>query len=175
MLKKIFSTKRKQDPGRHNTSKITMDPASTAILTRHFSPLSCRAKSPSDLLDIVGYPTTVLFSPILYPTPLQHEENQRQRLTIRNNTTPNHDTLLLETSREDKTLVEEDLTTQEVIRLHQKLIEFEQERELWQEKLQGYIEREEHMRKIIQENQEQLNQLQVKFNNIPKRHDSYRT
>ncbi|GAA5805042.1 hypothetical protein HPULCUR_010555 [Helicostylum pulchrum] len=182
MLKKIFSTKRKQDPGRHNTSKITMDPASAAILTRHFSPLSCRAKSPSDLLDIVGYPTTALFSPVLYPTPFQHEENQRQRLTIRNNTTPNHDTLLLETSREDKTLVEEqvqevveDLTTLEVIRLHQKLIEFEQERELWQEKLQGYIEREEHMRKIIQENQEQLNQLQDKFNSTPKRHDSYRT
>ncbi|KAI9348885.1 hypothetical protein BD770DRAFT_395172, partial [Pilaira anomala] len=154
MLTKLFSTKKKQDPGRHNLNKITMDAASVAILSRHFSPLSCRAKSPSDLLDIVGYPTTttVLFSPILYRTPLGLDESQVQeeeeeeeeqeeelRLTIRNNTTPNHDRLLLETSREDKTLVEEDLTTQEVIRLHQKLIEFEKERERWQKRLQGYI------------------------------------
>ncbi len=134
MFNKIFNQKRKrQEPGRHNTSKITMDPASTAILSRHFSPLSSRAKSPSDLLDIVGYPfITSKFtqsSPelILYSTPLQtnnnnqnNEEvdNNRQRLTIRNNTTPspmeslspdiNHDLLLLETSREDKTLIEEE-------------------------------------------------------------------
>lgn len=132
MFTKIFNQKRKrQEPGRHNTSKITMDPASTAILSRHFSPLSSRAKSPSDLLDIVGYPFITnkytQSSPelILYSTPLQltnNDNNQpqednttRQRLTIRNNTTPplqppdtNHDLLLLETSREDKTLVEEE-------------------------------------------------------------------
>ncbi|CAO3629709.1 unnamed protein product [Mucor hiemalis] len=137
MLKKIFNPKRKrQEPGRHNTSKITMDPVSTAILSRHFSPLSSRAKSPSDLLDIVGYPfMSNQFSRsspelILYSTPLQLTDNNEQReeevtnrrLTIRNNSTPspippshhttttttNHDLQLLETSREDKTLVEEE-------------------------------------------------------------------
>lgn len=60
MLKKIFQnpTKRKRQEvkQRHNTSKVTMDPVSTAILSRHFSPLSCKAVSPSDLIDIVGYP-----------------------------------------------------------------------------------------------------------------------
>lgn len=144
MLKKIFNPKRKrQEPGRHNTSKITMDPVSTAILSRHFSPLSSRAKSPSDLLDIVGYPLMSnqfsRSSPelILYSTPLQltvnnNEQSQQpevvtnRRLTIRNNSTPSpipststtstttpsprtsHDLQLLETSREDKTLVEEE-------------------------------------------------------------------
>ena len=129
MFKKIFNPKRKrQDPGRHNTSKITMDPASTAILSRHFSPLSSQAKSPSDILDIVGYPLSsnrfTQSSPelILYSTPLQMDNSMnepqvkytpRRRLTIRNNTTPppqspnQHDILLAETSREDKTLVED--------------------------------------------------------------------
>lgn len=73
------------------------------------------------------------------------------------------------------------MTTQEVIRLHQKLIEFEKEREKWQERLQGYIEREEQMRKIIKENRQQLNQLQIKINNSaillkkPSRNNSYKT
>jgi hypothetical protein len=111
MFKKVFQTKRKRQepPGRHNTNKITFDPASAAILNRHFSPLSCRAKSPSDVLDIVGYPLSqtddysLIFSPLSPETPFKAiPEQPSYRLTIRNNPTPNQ---LLETSREDKTLV----------------------------------------------------------------------
>lgn len=236
MLKKIFNPKRKrQEPGRHNTNKITLDPASAAILSRHFSPLSSRAKSPSDLLDIVGYPlaaTTINYhkfsqsSPELV-TPLNEDDansitittattapaiasEPTYRLTIRNMTTPlsssasspdlTKDQLLLETSREDKTLVEKDfgmkslnlqLTkhlipppshiiidySMEVHLLQQKLLEFENEREAWNQKLRGYIEREEQMRKIIQESQLQINQLKYGYTSAttPSRHDSYRT
>lgn len=227
MLKKIFNPKRKrQEPGRHNTNKITLDPASAAILSRHFSPLSSRAKSPSDLLDIVGYPlatTTTNYHKFSqsWPdlsTPLnEHDENSiiitspntattttiagesttaptatepAYRLTIRNMTTPlstsssspdlTRDQLLLETSREDKTLVEKDALdhTLEVYHLQQKLLEFENEREAWHQKLRGYIEREEQMRKIIKESQLQINQLKYGYHSsttTPSRHDSYRT
>lgn len=232
MLKKIFNPKRKrQEPGRHNTSKITMDPVSTAILSRHFSPLSSRAKSPSDLLDIVGYPfMSNQFSRsspelILYSTPLQltdnnNEQSQQQqqyqqqqpevtnrRLTIRNNSTPSpipsttpsprtsHDLQLLETSREDKTLVEEekrkeqeelllDETKREMYRLHKRLLDFERERKVWKQKLQEYIYREEQMRQIIHENQAQIHQLKRMYYQRsahnhhhlpPSRHNSYRT
>ncbi|KAL0144323.1 hypothetical protein V8B55DRAFT_1485549 [Mucor lusitanicus] len=227
MLKKIFNPKRKrQEPGRHNTNKITLDPASAAILSRHFSPLSSRAKSPSDLLDIVGYPLAAntahyhkfsQSSPDL-STPLnEQDENSKTitspnaitaataaggdtktptvseptyRLTIRNMTTPlststsspdlTRDQLLLETSREDKTLVEKEALdhTLEVYRLQQKLLEFENEREAWLQKLRGYIEREEQMRKIIKESQLQINQLKYGYYSsatTPSRHDSYRT
>lgn len=227
MLKKIFNPKRKrQEPGRHNTNKITLDPASAAILSRHFSPLSSRAKSPSDLLDIVGYPLATntanyhkfsQSSPAL-STPLNEQDENSititspnvttaatatggntktpivteptYRLTIRNMTTPlststsspdlNRDQLLLETSREDKTLVEKEALdhTLEVYRLQQKLLEFENERELWHQKLRGYIEREEQMRKIIKESQLQINQLKYGYyssTTTPSRHDSYRT
>ncbi|KAL9559544.1 hypothetical protein MBANPS3_000370 [Mucor bainieri] len=212
MLKKIFNPKRKP---------------SAAILSRHFSPLSSRAKSPSDLLDIVGYPlatTTANYhkfsqsSPDL-STPLNEQDENSititspnvttsatiaaagdtkapivnqptYRLTIRNMTTPlststsspdlTRDQLLLETSREDKTLVEKEALdhTLEVYRLQQKLLEFENEREAWHQKLRGYIEREEQMRKIIKESQLQINQLKYGYyssTTTPSRHDSYRT
>ena len=65
----------------------------------------------------------------------------------------------------------------EVYRLQQKLLEFENEREAWNQKLRGYIEREEQMRKIIQENHLQINQLKYGYSSAttPSRHDSYRT
>jgi len=90
------------------------------------------------------------------------------------------DQLLLETSREDKTLVEKEALdhTLEVYRLQQKLLEFENEREAWHQKLRGYIEREEQMRKIIKESQLQINQLKYGYyssTTTPSRHDSYRT
>lgn len=131
MFKKIFHPKRKrQEPSRRpNTNKITFDPASAAILNRHFSPLSSRAKSPSDVLDIVGFPLiqnnneySSFFSPSSPETPFKATEQvaspsqQRYRLTIRNNMTPSpvpkqqQSILLLETSREDKTLVERGMT-----------------------------------------------------------------
>jgi hypothetical protein len=124
MFKKIFNPKRKRQepPGRHNTNKITFDPASAAILNRHFSPLSSRAMSPSDVLDIVGYPLiqnndySSFLSPLSPKTPFKAMQEvasppQSYRLTIQNNTTPSplpnqQSILLLETSREDKTLVE---------------------------------------------------------------------
>lgn len=158
MLKKLFYKRKRQETKRHNTSKITMDAASIAILTRHFSPLSCRAKSPSDLLDIVGYPHhSIVFSPVFNSTPVIQEEPV---LTIRNNTTP-QEILLLETSREDKTLVEDitSPTDQQLNLLKQRLLKFEQEREGWRQKILAYMQREEQLRKIIRENQARIKQL----------------
>jgi hypothetical protein len=43
--------------------------------------------------------------------------------------------------------------------LQQKLMEFEYERDAWQKRLHAYMMREEQMRKVIQENQLQINQL----------------
>ncbi|CEP09264.1 hypothetical protein [Parasitella parasitica] len=212
MLKKIFNTKRKrQEPGRHNTNKITLDPASATILSRHFSPLSLRAKSPSDLLDIVGFPlaaSNVNFQKFSQSSPdlttslndddgnsitttpavtITASSEPTYRLTIRNMTTPLSSSApaspdltkdqLLETSREDKTLVERDFDhSMEVYRLRQKLLEFENEREAWNYKLRGYIEREEQMRKIIQLNQLQINQLKYGYSiTVPSRYDLYPT
>lgn len=166
MLKKLFNKRKRQEPKRHNTSKITMDAASIAILTRHFSPLSCRAKSPSDLLDIVGFPHSIVFSPaFINSTPVKEAETEHVEpiLTIRNNTTP-QEILLLETSREDKTLVEEEKKStssmdQQLNKLKQRLIKFEQEREHWKLKLQAYMYREEQLRNIIHKNQERIKQL----------------
>ncbi|KAI8086883.1 uncharacterized protein B0P05DRAFT_532762 [Gilbertella persicaria] len=201
MLKKIFSSKRKhQDSGtRHTMSRISMDPASAAILTRHFSPLSSRVKSPSDLLDIIGYPVTSVKNNSPSPSGQTQSKSEEKtspqyRLIIRNNATPNtpssasdsQSIVLLETSREDKTLVELGIHTTEqctaelsldnaeLERLHQKILEFEHEREVWHQKFQDYAEREEQMKKIIQENQVQINQLRSNTN-IPLRHNSYRT
>lgn len=169
MLKKFFYKRKRQEPKRHNASKITMDAASIAILTRHFSPLSCRAKSPSDLLDIVGYPHTLVFhtslpptiTPLVEPTvsPPSPAEEEPVRLTVRNRTMTPQALLLLETSREDKTLVEEDKMDAQLEALKQRLIQFEQEREGWKDKLRVYIQREEQLRKIIRENQAKIQQL----------------
>lgn len=61
----------------------------------------------------------------------------------------------------------------EVYRLHQKLLELEQEREMMNQKFQDFIEREEQMRNIIQESQFQINQL--RYYAAPSRHNSYKT
>jgi DNA-binding phage protein len=54
--------------------------------------------------------------------------------------------------------IEVEDTSIEIYRLQQKLIKLEQEKEAWNIKLQGYIEREEQMRELI-------NQLQISRNN----------
>lgn len=160
MLKKIFSQKRKsrQDNvgNRHTTSRITLDPASAAILSKPFMPLDSRAMSPSDLLDSVGHPMIVPnfrhSSPDLSiysnnskvtlqepkkknklnsslkvrnltesPPPLQSTTTQKDQIPVSEQqqssnfskisvtpTKSSQSALLLETSREDKTLVEEE-------------------------------------------------------------------
>lgn len=138
MLKKLFNSKRKHPE--QGKPKITLDQASQNILSRHFSPLPSRAKSPSDVLDIVGYPLiatatrtkSVTFKNQYKPAFSQSSpelitpvEKPSYRLTIRNNISPspspppsedeeeeeldNEQVLLLEASREEKTLVEKEL------------------------------------------------------------------
>ncbi|KAG1054748.1 hypothetical protein G6F43_003248 [Rhizopus delemar] len=125
-----------------------MDQASLAILNRHFSPLSIRVKSPSDLLDAVGYP----------------------KLTIRNLVTPSSSSssspppssLPPQPARlVEKTLIEQQplIHEEELYRLNKKLIEFEHERNIWQQKLNAYRLREERLRKMIEDNQAEINQL----------------
>ncbi|KAI7893368.1 uncharacterized protein EV154DRAFT_501791 [Mucor mucedo] len=201
MLKKFFYKRKRQEPKRHNTSKITMDAASIAILTRHFSPLSCRAKSPSDLLDIVGYPHSIVFSPVFQSAtpaaitapvaataaaagPITTAEEsvrlpvavpKQVRLTVRNALTP-QEVILLETSREDKTLVEErDGMDEQLEALKQRLNQFEEEREGWRIKLRVYMQREEQLRKIIRENQARIKQLSNRYGYMSKSYypDSY--
>lgn len=136
MLKKLFQSKRrKQSNKQKDNPKVAMDPASLAILNRHFSPLSFQVKSPSSVLDIVGYP----------------------RLTVRNVVTPDQEPA--QEQKHEKTLLEEQDTLDEVSQLHQRLEEFERERDLWHRKLQEYMLREEQLRRIIQDNQIQINQL----------------
>ncbi|CAO3674670.1 unnamed protein product [Rhizopus stolonifer] len=53
---------------------------------------------------------------------------------------------------------EEDISEQ-LHQLHRKLIAFEQERESWRQKLNGYLERETQLRRVIRENQSQINAL----------------
>lgn len=143
MFKKIFNPKRKhQEQGK---PKITLDQASQVILSRHFSPLPSRAKSPSDVLDIVGYPLiatatttttrrkSVTFKNTVYKPQFSQSSPELStpavvekpyRLTIRNNISPtpppeldNDQVLLLEASREEKTLVEKELLGNKTKRL----------------------------------------------------------
>lgn len=149
MFKKIFKCKKnKNKPTKKENTKITMDQASLAILNRHFSPLSIRVKSPSDLLDVVGYP----------------------KLTIRNLVTPSSSSssspppssLPPQPARlVEKTLIEQQplIHEEELYRLNKKLIEFEHERNIWQQKLNAYRLREERLRKMIEDNQAEINQL----------------
>ncbi|KAI9015827.1 hypothetical protein CLU79DRAFT_764855 [Phycomyces nitens] len=85
-LSRLFSTKRKPSKdvsGRPRTKSTTADPS--GILSRPFPPLSSRAKSPSDVLDFVGYPRLSKST----PTQRQQSPQQLQRcFTIRNQTPP---------------------------------------------------------------------------------------
>lgn len=61
-------------------------------------------------------------------------------------------------------------------RLHQKLLELEQEREMMNQKFQDFMDREEQMRQIIEENQLQIHQLRYYSRyQQPSRHNSYKT
>ncbi|KAI8972034.1 hypothetical protein BDF20DRAFT_716565 [Mycotypha africana] len=259
IFKKLLftATKRKsQDStGRPHTNKINFDPVSVAILSRHFSPLPSRIKSPTDLLDVIGYPqlsphppqdqlrhssspslllnatkndittTGVLESATTTTTPatatatatvtnatatplLRHKRNKTQPSTFSTLRITNGDSMslteerdegtdkfdrhnenmLLETTREDKTLIGrsdshsyvvvkgkfqsifsgticiteidciDPITdiNMELYKLYCKLLEIEDEREVWNQKLDQHME---ELRSLLRAHQLEMDEL----------------
>ncbi|KAI8382394.1 hypothetical protein BD560DRAFT_444302 [Blakeslea trispora] len=164
--------------------KFKVHSASAILLSRQFPPLHSRVDSPSDVLNIVGYPFTVKNKPVTPDHVILSNEKPEYQLAVRNIASPvtvylppiedqnqikvtavteadSQHALLLNTSREEKTLVEIAIPGEpELDRLHQKILEFEHEREIWHQKLQGYIDREEQMKRVIHQNQIRIYQLQ---------------
>ncbi|KAI8380480.1 hypothetical protein EDC96DRAFT_491148 [Choanephora cucurbitarum] len=185
MFKKLFRFKRKQHDlaVRSSAPKKSMDSASTAILSRQFPPLESRVDSPSDLLNVVGNPSTVKNEPVTSNDATQSNEKPLYQLAIRNIASPitieltpivtqneisvteadSQHAMNLDTSREDKTLIEKVMADRaEFERLKQQILEFEQEKQMWDEKFKLYEEQEKQLKSIIHKNNLQIEKLQYR-------------
>lgn len=185
-IHKFFKTKRKL---KNDSTAGANHPDNSGILSKPFPPLASRAKSPSDLLDMVGYPRLYnVSSPNLAQQ--QEEENTKRppvgprRVSFHASPPPPPPPLLmpkpkmavpptrrmlLRSGWADKTLVEgeEDPPKTPKLRdapseleaLHQQLLMYQEEQQAWAKRDDEHRKREEWMRKKLEETQAQLKQL----------------
>ncbi|KAI8883779.1 hypothetical protein K501DRAFT_333146 [Backusella circina FSU 941] len=206
ILQKILHPRRRSQlfyPG-----QLTEEQISEVIASKNFSNAS-KELSPPDLIDQMDHMSLIQESntPYTSPVPIQYlgysndvlpttdPPKKTSSVLERPRFTRQEASFVQGTSREDKTLVQENQAegaqakfnssdeAKEMNFMRQQLALFELERLDWQKKIKLYQAREDQMRKEIQENQNQINQLRNQYfvdpnsdeQEQPSRHNSYQT
>ncbi|KAI8981079.1 hypothetical protein BDB01DRAFT_836429 [Pilobolus umbonatus] len=186
MIRSLFYNKKISADENKYTSKISLDPASEAILTKAFHPLRLRVKSPSELLDILGYPaTSTTKSVISYSTStadaivptandrvskwdgLMSSVRASKKGAIPSTRKPS--VLTTQSTLVDNRLKSTDppinpSIKEEIRLLNEKLMRMAEERDAWKETLNQYALSLDELRKRVDQQRIQLTSLRLTVN-----------